>query len=175
MQGSEHSSGHDIRQRRRKETNSQTKNLTPKHIGLGSNLRHVTRSKELAHLFHKAGHILSYQQILQLDTGMAECSLKSTNPTTGTEDRTDIIYNISCAECDSSYIGETGRSLKDRLKEHKRAFRLNNPSLSAVAEHAIDTGHKIGWDDAHIIDFETYFWPRKVKEAIWITIKAYFE
>ena len=40
------------------------------------------------------------------------------------------------------------------LKEHKRALRLNNPSLSAVAEHAIDTGHKIGWDDAHIIDFE---------------------
>ena len=31
-----------------------------------------------------------------------------------------------------------------------------------------DTGHKIGWNDAHIIDFETYFWPRKVKEAIWI-------
>ena len=52
--------------------------------------------------------------------------------------------------------------------KHHDFFRLNNPSLSAVAEHAIDTGHKIGWDDAHIIDFETYFWPRKVKEAIWI-------
>ena len=84
------------------------------------------------------------------------------------EDRTGIIYKVSCAECDSSYIGETGRSLKDRLKEHKRAFRLNNPGLSAVADHAIDTGHKIEWDDVHIIDYETYFWPRKVKEAIWI-------
>ena len=83
------------------------------------------------------------------------------------EDRTGIIYKISCTECDSSYIGETGRSLKDRLKEHKRAFRLNNPNLSAVAEHAINTGHKIGWDEASIIDLETYFWPRKVKEAIW--------
>ena len=50
----------------------------------------------------------------------------------------------------------------------KSDIRLNNPSLSAVAEHAIDTGHKIGWGDAHIIDFEAYFWPRKVKEAIWI-------
>ena len=47
-------------------------------------------------------------------------------------------------------------------------YRLNNPSLSADAEHAIDTGHKIGWDFAHIIDFETNFWPRKVKESIWI-------
>ena len=84
------------------------------------------------------------------------------------ENRTDIIYKISCTKCDMSYIGETGRSLKDRLTEHKRAFRLNNPGLSAVAEHAIDTGHKIRWDDAHIIDVETYFWPRKVKEAIWI-------
>ena len=47
-------------------------------------------------------------------------------------------------------------------------LEITGPGLSAVAEHAIDTGHKIGWDDAHIIDFETYFWPRMVKEAIWI-------
>ena len=36
---------------------------TPKHIGLGSTLHQVTRSKDLVKLFHKAGHILSYDQI----------------------------------------------------------------------------------------------------------------
>ena len=76
--------------------------------------------------------------------------------------------NQFTSECMWASKGETGRSLQDRLKEHKRALRLNNPSLSAVAEHAIVTGHSIRWDDAHVIDFETYFWPRKVKEAIWI-------
>ena len=83
-------------------------------------------------------------------------------------DKTGIMYKIPCNDCEDTYIGETGRSLKDRLKEHKRAFRLNYPTQSAVAEHAIDTGHNIGWENAHIIDSESHFWPRKVKEAIWI-------
>ena len=32
-------------------------------------------SKDLVNLFHKAGHILSYDQILQVDTGLAESVL----------------------------------------------------------------------------------------------------
>ena len=65
-----------------------------------------------------------------------------------------------------------------KVEDHQRTEEKNmkGPSdlitpaaiLSAVAAYAIDTGHHIAWDDAHIIDFESYFWPRKVKEAIWI-------
>ena len=56
---------------------SNRKKWTPKHIGLGSTLHQVTRSKDLVKLFHKAGHILSYDQILQVDTGLAESVLKT--------------------------------------------------------------------------------------------------
>lgn len=56
---------------------------TPKHVGLGSTLHQVTRSKDLVHLFNKAGHILSYDQILQVDTSLAESVLKSLDPETG--------------------------------------------------------------------------------------------
>ena len=56
---------------------------TPKHIGLGSTLHQATRSKHLVDLFHKAGHCLSYQQILQVDTALAEHTLKSLDSDSG--------------------------------------------------------------------------------------------
>lgn len=57
--------------------------LTPKHIGLASTLHQVTRSKELVQLFHKAGHTLSYHQVMQLDTTLAEYTLQSMDQNTG--------------------------------------------------------------------------------------------
>ena len=59
------------------------KKWTPKHIGLGSTLHQVTRSKDLVKLFSKTGHILSYDQILQVDTSLAESVLKTFNLDTG--------------------------------------------------------------------------------------------
>lgn len=50
---------------------------TPKHLGLGSTLHQITRSKDLVQLFHKAGHTASYRDILRLDTALAESTLKS--------------------------------------------------------------------------------------------------
>jgi hypothetical protein len=59
------------------------KKWTPKHVGLGSTLHQVTRSKDLVRLFIQAGHILNYDQILQVDTGLAESILDSLDPNTG--------------------------------------------------------------------------------------------
>lgn len=56
---------------------------TPKHVGLGSTLHQVTRSKDHFKLFNKAAHILSYDQILQVDTSLAEIVLKSLDQETG--------------------------------------------------------------------------------------------
>ena len=57
--------------------------LTPKHIGLASTLHQVTRSKKLVHLFHEAGHCLSYEQVLKVDTALAESTLESMDQETG--------------------------------------------------------------------------------------------
>ena len=58
-------------------TVSGDKYLTPKHIGLGSTLHQSTRSKELVKLFHNAGHVASYRDVLRLDTALAERTLQS--------------------------------------------------------------------------------------------------
>ena len=56
---------------------------TPKHIGLATTLHQATRSKDLVQLFHKAGHCLSYDQLLRVDISLAESTLKSLDQSTG--------------------------------------------------------------------------------------------
>ena len=56
---------------------------TPKHIGLACTLHQAKRSKDLVQLFYKAGHCLSYDQVFQVDTSLAENTLKSLDPATG--------------------------------------------------------------------------------------------
>ena len=51
--------------------------MTPKHIGLASSLHQATRSKGLVHMFYRAGHIMSYHDILKLDTALAENTLQT--------------------------------------------------------------------------------------------------
>ena len=36
--------------------------------------------------------------------------------------RVGTVYKITCAECPASYLGETGRTLECRIKEHKRCI-----------------------------------------------------
>jgi hypothetical protein len=62
---------------------SSGKKWIPKHIGLASTLHKATRSKDLVELLHKAGHCLSYDQVVQVDTSLAESTLKSMDQVTG--------------------------------------------------------------------------------------------
>ena len=43
----------------------------------------MTRSKQLVNLFHSAGHTLNYDDVLKIDTGLAEKSLESLDVNTG--------------------------------------------------------------------------------------------
>ncbi|CAG9818890.1 unnamed protein product [Phaedon cochleariae] len=62
---------------------SKRKKLTPKHINLGLTLHHATRSKQLVNLFHAAGHIISYRNVLQADTTLATVTLQKFDKETG--------------------------------------------------------------------------------------------
>jgi hypothetical protein len=48
--------------------------------------------------------------------------------------KTPGVYGIPC-ECGQVYIGQTGRSIDTRIREHHRHIRLAQPHKSAVAEH----------------------------------------
>ena len=46
-------------------------------------LHQATRSKDLIRLFHKAGHTLNYEQVVRVDTALAENTLESIDYETG--------------------------------------------------------------------------------------------
>ena len=48
-------------------------------------------------------------------------------------EKSGVIYCIPCAECPATYVGETKRKLCKRMDEHKRALRMADFSVSAVA------------------------------------------
>jgi hypothetical protein len=79
--------------------------------------------------------------------------------------RTPGVYRIHC-ECDRVYIGQTGRSVDIRLKEHQRDIRLDHPDKSAAAEHSIDQGHRIQFHNSSILAAKARYMDRIVREAI---------
>jgi UV DNA damage repair endonuclease len=70
--------------------------------------------------------------------------------------RTYGVYRIP-RQCGSVYIGQTGRSVDIRLKEHQRHVRLEHPDKSAVAEHSIDQGHRIQFHNSSILATKTRY------------------
>ena len=76
-----------------------------------------------------------------------------------------VVYKIPCI-CGKVYIGETGRPMQERMKEHDRDIRLARTQNSAVSDYANGTGHKPLWNESKLIDRESHWYARKVEEAI---------
>ena len=81
------------------------------------------------------------------------------------QQRAGVVYRIPCGSCSKVYIGQTGRTLEHRLKEHKRALTSGNTAQSAVAEHAVDHVHEIDWNEAEVVDSHPYYRQRCALEA----------
>ena len=64
-------------------------------------------------------------------------------------ERTGVVYQIPCADCDKSYVGQTGKTLSQRLKKHQRA--VTTLDTSALAEHVLAEDGHINWKETTII------------------------
>jgi hypothetical protein len=53
------------------------------------------------------------------------------------------IYKLKCNTCNGAYVGQSGRAINVRYKEHIRYIRTNNPK-SAYATHILDNRHEYG-------------------------------
>ena len=95
------------------------------------------------------------------------------------EEKSGVIYNIPCASCDQSYVGETGRNFGYRFSEHKkdvetitakkvytrsqRKVSQTEFNKSAITDHAVVNNHLIDWENTRIIDNESNFMTRNRK------------
>ncbi|EYB97997.1 hypothetical protein Y032_0135g1939 [Ancylostoma ceylanicum] len=91
--------------------------------------------------------------------------------TTGDCSKTGVIYQIKCLSCDALYIGETGRVLSTRLKEHLASKRRGS-LVSALGRHRHDEHNGDDFEVAcTILAHETEITARKTLEAFWISVR----
>ena len=77
-----------------------------------------------------------------------------------------VVYRIPCRDCDQAYVGQSGRSLSCRVKEHQRAFPNGDTNASALAEHAWKEGHYVDWQNAEVLEANQQYWrPRCLLES----------
>ena len=88
------------------------------------------------------------------------------------EEKRGLVYQISCRDCDAIYIGETGRSVKTRKREHVSAVRNFDPKKSALCQHVLEYDHVIDWENVKILKSEPHANRRRTGESFLINQKA---
>lgn len=84
-----------------------------------------------------------------------------------TLDRGGVIYRQMCGDCDKCYVGETSRRARERKKEHEKDTREVN-LRSAISEHCHKVSHRPNFDSFEIVEFESNWRRRRIKESIHI-------
>lgn len=59
------------------------------------------------------------------------------------------VYTIPCESCPKVYVGETGKALHTRIKQHKAAYQRMDTN-NAMFVHAWENNHVIDWENAKI-------------------------
>ena len=84
----------------------------------------------------KSGHKLG-QSLMRAKTAVKD------------EVKKGVVYEVPCGECEQVYIGETGRNLREKLKEHQYAVKKEN-SKNGIAAHTCQQQHAVDWDAAKV-------------------------
>jgi len=58
----------------------------------------------------------------------------------------NIVYKLSCKNCDATYVGQTKRKLNTRVLEHKNDINKKTGKHSVITEHRLDKNHEFDWD-----------------------------
>jgi len=80
----------------------------------------------------------------------------------------NVVYKIFCKDCDASYVGQTKRQLRTRIKEHISNVRSSNSKQSVIAEHTLKYSHSFDWDNIKILDSEPNYYKRLTSEMLHI-------
>lgn len=88
-------------------------------------------------------------------------------------DKSNVVYEISCnyTDCNSVYIGQTKRYLKERMKEHeydvKTSKNINKTTHTALVEHILQKpDHNFDFDNCRILGAESNLKKRLLLEMI---------
>lgn len=80
------------------------------------------------------------------------------------ENKEGCVYKIPCKNCNKCYIGQTGKELNVRLKQHKYSVRSGQMS-NALFVHLRDFNHCINWEEAKVIVKSNSYLNRNIIES----------
>jgi len=80
----------------------------------------------------------------------------------------NVVYKITCKDCDASYVGQTKRQLHTRLKEHKMDINKKSGINSVISLHQLNNSHSFDWENVEILDKEHSYYNRITSEMIHI-------
>jgi len=80
----------------------------------------------------------------------------------------NVVYKISCSDCNASYVGQTKRQLKTRLKEHSNNIKSDTSKHSVITQHILEYSHTFDWNNTKILDTECNFYKRSISEMLHI-------
>jgi len=88
----------------------------------------------------------------------------------------NVVYKIHCKDCDVSYVGQTKRQLRTRVKEHRdniielndNIIKLNESKHSVIPEHMLSCNHSFHRDKVKILDTELNYNKRLILEMLHI-------
>ena len=78
-------------------------------------------------------------------------------------DRSCVVYGLQCKTCTLHYVGGTEKPLKKRLTEHKRESSL-------FKAHLKSEGHEFDPNDVKIMDTDSRWFHRGIKEVYYIAV-----
>ena len=76
----------------------------------------------------------------------------------------DKLFRLELYE--SSYVGQTKRKLKTRIKEHKADTRRSTDTMSVVSHHQFDNEYELDWENISVLDIEQSLYNRRISEII---------
>ena len=80
---------------------------------------------------------------------------------------------LAVSNCNAVYVGETGRGVRTRKREHVDAVKTFNTKKSALSQHVMEFDHRIDWDNVKILKSESHAHRRRVAEGFLINQKAW--
>ena len=99
------------------------------------------------------------------------CTLKSLLIKNSPNQGAGCIYQVPCSQCNKVYLGQSGKELTVRLKQHKYNVRTGNMS-SALFVHMNEFNHRIEWQDAKELIYCKDLVKRNIIESSIIKVKA---
>jgi len=123
-------------------------------------------SESIADTIDKLQYIMGYRVLNNLGR-----FIKVHKDTNDLLTNNNVVYKISCKNCNASYIGKTKRQLKTRIKEHSNNSKLLSSKSSVITKHILEYSHSFDWENIKILDTESNYYKRSVSVTYQETIK----